>query len=474
MAAMVTCGLAAPSGTIPMHCRRLSQLRPHPRGGVERGVRASISTAVPPSLASKQADAAGTATAPPAVAGGDGGNPAASGGSRRRLTFEQRYRQLELFSQQHGNTLVPVREESGEGLAALGAEACLPFCFCSQQGTTPSQPNSQTPLIPPPPQSIMHPCAATCGPLAGLGMWVARQRHAWKAGRLPPARQQQLAALGFCCDAFQESWAAHFGQLAAFHSEHGHCRVQRSAWAQQRHPGLYTWLQQQAHQWRQGTLPDDRRRRLEGMGVVFRAAQTTWDQRFEELLLFQQVRPGLGWGAIDACGCLARCRLPQYVLLCGCSGGRGQWAGQWRGHAHAHAPQQPLVAATPADFHAACVPPLPAACAPAAACCRSLGTRMCPSSGLATPAWPAGWWCSGGGGAASRAPRCPPRSKAACSAAGEWLWRSRQRGAGADLWSRFHNGFGNAAYSSCFPSCSRHLAPPAPPPAPAAASGSTP
>jgi hypothetical protein len=151
MAAMVTCGPLAPSGDIPMHCRRLSRLPPQSRGGVERGVGASISMVLPPSLASKQADTAGTATTPSAAGGGGSSSPAASGGSRRRLTFEQRYRQLELFSQQHGHTLVPVREESGEGLATLGAVGRLPFS-CFHKGTEPA---SHPPTAKPPTSSLM-------------------------------------------------------------------------------------------------------------------------------------------------------------------------------------------------------------------------------------------------------------------------------------------------------------------------------
>jgi hypothetical protein len=179
MAAMVACGLAAPSGTIPMHCRRLSQLRPHPRGGVERVVRASISTAMPPSLASNQADTAGTATAP-ATARGDDRSPAASGGSRRRLTFEQRCRQLELFSQQHGNTLVPLREESGEGLAALGAEACLPFCCCRQQGTTqPAQTARHRWSLP----LLNKSCTPALPPAAPLQAWACGWRASGTPGR---------------------------------------------------------------------------------------------------------------------------------------------------------------------------------------------------------------------------------------------------------------------------------------------------
>lgn len=121
---------------------------------------------------------------------------------------------------------------------------------------------------------------------------MAQQRHAWKAGHLPTSRQRQLTALGFCCDAFQDAWAAQFRQLAAFHSDHGHCRVPRAPWAQHRYPGLHRWLQAQLHQWREGTLADERRRRLEGLGVVFQVHESGWDARFAELLDFREVGDG--------------------------------------------------------------------------------------------------------------------------------------------------------------------------------------
>lgn len=143
---------------------------------------------------------------------------------------------------------------------------------------------------------------------------MGAQRHAWKAGQLQLSQQQKLVSLGFCKDAYDDAWAARFRQLSAFHSEHGHCRVppppaapaagdastraqRRPGWgvlaaakSQEQYPGLHTWLQQQRHRWRQGTLPDERRRRLAGLGLRFHAPhQASWNRRFSELLEFKEV-----------------------------------------------------------------------------------------------------------------------------------------------------------------------------------------
>ncbi|PSC68349.1 ammonium transporter [Micractinium conductrix] len=59
-----------------------------------------------------------------------------------------------------------------------------------------------------------------------------------------------------------------------------------SAW---RHWALGTTpLTKQQHQWRQGTLGDDRRRRLEGLGVQFSGREAAWEARFQQLLQFKQ------------------------------------------------------------------------------------------------------------------------------------------------------------------------------------------
>ncbi|PRW59961.1 DEAD DEAH box helicase [Chlorella sorokiniana] len=64
------------------------------------------------------------------------------------------------------------------------------------------------------------------------------------------------------------------------------CSPQHAKAAQQE---LEHWMEQQRHRWRQGTLSDERRRRLEGLGVHFHAPhELSWEQHFAELLAFKE------------------------------------------------------------------------------------------------------------------------------------------------------------------------------------------
>lgn len=197
-----------------------------------------------------------------------------TGAPRQRVTFEERFTQLQAFHQEHGHARVPVKEPTGVARLSLAAN-----------GGRARVADAPDPL-------------ATC---AGLGAWLAHQRHLWKRGRLGPERQRRLAALGVSADAFQEAWSSRFLQLAAFHTEHGHCCVPRVARGHQGYPGLHRWLQEQVRQWQEGTLSDERRRRLEGLGVSFRLRRASWETRFAELLSFVEVR-GMKRGTIYGSG----------------------------------------------------------------------------------------------------------------------------------------------------------------------------
>ena len=63
------------------------------------------------------------------------------------------------------------------------------------------------------------------GPSIKLGRWVERQRAAFAAGKLPPAREQRLLAAGFEFSPHAREWDTRVRLLAAFVAQHGHAKV---------------------------------------------------------------------------------------------------------------------------------------------------------------------------------------------------------------------------------------------------------
>lgn len=196
--------------------------------------------------------------------------------------------------------------------------------------------------------------------LHSLNLWVMAQRACRRNGKLPPERIQRLDALGFVWDvsALRDPWEEQFARLEEFHHQHGHCRPpHRPPWQQlgewahrvrQRHtrgqlnpdrvrrlealgfewtpratshpalddawekqlqslttfkqqfghtivpgryeeiPGLGKWVRMQRQHAKNGTLREERRRRLEAIGFVFDRNQTVWEEQFARLRAFHQ------------------------------------------------------------------------------------------------------------------------------------------------------------------------------------------
>eukprot|EP00803_Ostreobium_quekettii_P008369 evm.model.scf_648.3 EVM.evm.TU.scf_648.3 scf_648:22258-26753(-) len=123
----------------------------------------------------------------------------------------------------------------------------------------------------------------------GLGKWVSRQRVKWKCGVLDVEAYHQLCAVDFVFDADEHTWTQHFKDLCDFHDRHGHCDVSHSDQdAAVKYPGLADWVSLQRHTHKRGRLPEDRRRRLSGLGFTWQQQEYRWQQRFNELVEFQK------------------------------------------------------------------------------------------------------------------------------------------------------------------------------------------
>lgn len=91
-------------------------------------------------------------------------------------------------------------------------------------------------------------------------------------------------------------WEERLGQLAAFKAQHGHLRVARESAGFQ---GLAHWRDDQRAYWRSGTLPPERKARLDALGFEWESPsmpdlrlradnQAQWEMRFLQLQAFRE------------------------------------------------------------------------------------------------------------------------------------------------------------------------------------------
>ncbi|UJW28720.1 Helicase associated domain protein [Saccharothrix sp. AJ9571] len=113
-----------------------------------------------------------------------------------------------------------------------------------------------------------------------LGDWVSAARLAYKQNRLAPERSDALRRLGFVFDARAADWERGFGVAADFYAEHGHLRPP----SRYRRNGvlLAKWLGKQRTAHGRGTLPAERKARLDQIGMQW-ATVELWQPRLAEL-----------------------------------------------------------------------------------------------------------------------------------------------------------------------------------------------
>ena len=120
----------------------------------------------------------------------------------------------------------------------------------------------------------------------GLGKWCVDQRQRWRKGILPVKDYHSLISLGFIFDTYQLKWEEQFKQLAAFHSTYGHCSPHEKygeEWA-----SLKVWVYTQRRLEAAGELEDGRRRRLGGLGFVWRSTDERWESKYKELKSYKE------------------------------------------------------------------------------------------------------------------------------------------------------------------------------------------
>jgi len=120
-----------------------------------------------------------------------------------------------------------------------------------------------------------------------LGLWVNRQRTAFKAGKLTPERNARLEAAGFVWDVLAEAWDAHFELLTAYHAAHGDCAVPQT-FATADGTKLGEWVNRQRLACKAGELSPEHAKRLEAVAFVWDVLADGWDAHFELLHAYRK------------------------------------------------------------------------------------------------------------------------------------------------------------------------------------------
>jgi hypothetical protein len=116
----------------------------------------------------------------------------------------------------------------------------------------------------------------------GLAKWVNEQRSRFHS--LPLERFERLFRFGFDFGA-DRYWVSRFFELMEFKRAHGHCNVQ-ARWP--KNPGLGGWLSGQRA--RKDSMPVQRRKLFDRIGLDWAPLESAWNQRYEELVNFKKAR----------------------------------------------------------------------------------------------------------------------------------------------------------------------------------------
>jgi superfamily II DNA or RNA helicase len=111
-----------------------------------------------------------------------------------------------------------------------------------------------------------------------LKRWVDKQRANYRAGTLTPERVAKLDSLGFDWHPHQSSWEKNLRQLREFHAEHGHLNIPDTPqWR-----NLVYVLRQCRVKYHAGTLPTDRFRALNSLGMIWEKNALQWNASLAE------------------------------------------------------------------------------------------------------------------------------------------------------------------------------------------------
>ncbi len=111
-----------------------------------------------------------------------------------------------------------------------------------------------------------------------LGIWVSNVRR--KRDKLSPLRRRQLDRMGLNWAPLASSWEARVQEAVMWRKLHGNCQPPFES-------PLGRWLAKRRAAFAAGKLSQQRKRRLEKLGVELRPFQSRWERRFTELKAYR-------------------------------------------------------------------------------------------------------------------------------------------------------------------------------------------
>ena len=119
-----------------------------------------------------------------------------------------------------------------------------------------------------------------------LSNWVNRQRRQYKTGQMDKEQVKKLEDIGFLWDIRQNIWEERFSELFLFKAKAGHCDVP-DKWEE--NPKLSHWVGVQRRNYTKGKINHERITRLNKIGFVWEPHDTSWSERFSELIEFKEL-----------------------------------------------------------------------------------------------------------------------------------------------------------------------------------------
>ena len=147
--------------------------------------------------------------------------------------WEEGYRHLKTFVEEHGHCRVPIGHKSSDGYR--------------------------------------------------LGQWVCVQRQ--RRNEMSAERKARLDALGFVWDPLFEQWEEGYRHLKAFVEEHGHCRVPIGHKSSDGYRlGRWVGVQRQ----RRNEMSAERKTQLDALGFVWNPLFEQWEAGYQHLKTFAE------------------------------------------------------------------------------------------------------------------------------------------------------------------------------------------